>query len=108
VNTVRSHVKALDEAGWLEFAGFKMIDNIKLNQWRPTIPPHQNLQLPHQNIKSPHQMEVFTPSNWQPDFDGKQITKNIDIYKQRRSNKEVKHLGLARLYSLAQKVKVFK
>lgn len=79
VNTVRSHVKALNESGWLEFAGFKMIDNIRLNQWKPTIPPHQNLQLPHQK-------DDFTPSNWTPDFGVKQII-NIDIYKQRRLNK---------------------
>jgi hypothetical protein len=82
INTVRSHVKALNESGWLQFAGFKIIENIKLNQWKPTVPPHQISALPHQK-------DQFTPTNWEPDFGVKQII-NIDIYKQRRSNKERK------------------
>lgn len=97
INTVRSYVKTLQDQGWLQFAGFKYIDNIKLNMWKPTIPPHQNTQATHANFD-------FTPTNWEADFGVKQIS-NIEVYKQRKLNKEEK-IYKKQGFALLNKLKV--
>ena len=95
LNTVRNHVKALHEKGWLEFQGLKKLENITVNMWKPTVPPLQIVDSPLQNFD-------LTPTNWEPDFGGKQIH-ITNIYKQRNTNKVKETKGLARLYSLVQK-----
>jgi len=80
-STARRIIKQLLAEKWLEHAGFKVVNNGYVNEFRPNVHKADRAHL--SNSQAGLSNEAITPVKWEEELTGKQIT-NIEIYRTKK------------------------